>query len=210
MKESRLSMNRILVVTLVLSAIALLIIVKLTKTAGTLWPVNEYFGIEDSEYAVRYSNLEHNGIYKGEENNNTLVLKGNFSFGSDCALDGNIFYTNEYKATDMGIVLCKAVSVNLDTAEKKTVLDNAAIIGKCASGELVLTDSFAYVKNNPEENALCQLYFFSSRINMQKGFNVLYYDIQKGEVVYSTPGKTDNETAFEKVYLNRTLAEVRK
>lgn len=209
MRESRFSMNRLLVIVIFISAITFFITVKLSQTALKTWPTNVFNRIENSEYAVKYSNLEPNGIYKGNENVNTLIVKGNFGYDWGVALIDNDVYTNEYSSTDLGLVLCNVVKIDLNSGKKTVLIKDAILRGRCASGELVILKGFASQSNHPETNSLCKLYSFTSDIKFNSNSELIYYDAQKGKAVFSVEAKSVSEKVFDKMYIDRTLQEVR-
>jgi hypothetical protein len=59
---------------MIFAAIAFFFTIKMVDLADR-FPVNEFFPIEDTEYAVKYSSLEPNGIYRGTENASSLVYQ---------------------------------------------------------------------------------------------------------------------------------------
>ena len=208
MKENKMSMNLIMVIVIMFSAITFLFTIKMSQAASKPWPNNEFYRLGDTEYAVRYSNLEPNGIYKGNENQNTLVLKGNYGSGWGAVVDKNVIYTNEYTSTDMGLIFCKVVKIDLDTLEKTVVMDDAVIRGQCKSGEIVITDCFLASSNHSDANSLCKLYALSSDVRLDASGSVIYYDIARSEEVYRTEDKSTTDKNFGILYLKKSLEEV--
>lgn len=208
MKESKFSMNVLLVVVICFSAITFLITIKLMKTAGDTWAINDFYRIEDSEYAVRYSNLEPDGIYKGSENTNELVIEGNYGYDWGAVIEENTLYVNEYDSTDLGLMISNVVKINLDTKEKTVLFRDSALRGKCLSGELVIVDGFSSQSNHPDTNYLCKLYSLSQRIDFDKNSEVIYYDTESSEVALRLKDFSVSEKTFEKNYINISLEEV--
>ena len=202
-------MNILMVVVIFVSAVTFFITVKMSQVASTLFAHNSFNVIEGSEYAVKYSNIETNGIYKGAENISTLVAEGNFGYGENAALDGEALYTNEYKLTGIGLETSSVVRINLKTGEKTVIFEDACLMGRCASGELVITDGFVSETNKSETNALCLLYSLSCNNKDGKNTSVFFYDTQKGKAVFSTENKAKNDKTFRIAYLDKTLQEVR-
>ena len=209
MNERKISMNRILVLVIFISAITFFISVKLSQTALKSFPTNLFSRIEDSFYAVRYSNLDPNGIYKGSENDNELIVKGNFGYDWGAVLVGDTLYTNEYSSTDIGLMLCKVVKINLKTGDKTTLFKDSIIRGRCASGEIVILDGFASQSNSPKTNSLCKLYSITSDVNFNKKSTVSFFDIDKGKIVLTVENRSKNDKTFSMLYTERTLEEVR-
>ncbi|MCR4564166.1 MAG: hypothetical protein K5755_05985 [Clostridiales bacterium] len=210
MKKNRISMNVIMVIVIFVSVVTFFITIKMTHTASMLFGVNTYNPIEDSEYFIKYSNIEPNGVYKGTETVNELVLEGDYGYGDGAAVDNGAIYTSEYELTSMGVKLCKVVKINLETREKTTVINDAELRGRCASGELVISEGAAAKSNNADTNLLCKLYAISGKVNFDKKPVISFYDTEKSQVVFTTEDKTVNEKLFKSVYLDRTLSEVQK
>ncbi len=209
MKESKVSMNIILVIVIFVSAVTFFITVKMTDVASTLWAVNSFNRIGESEYAVRYSNISPNGIYKGSENVNSLIAEGNFSYGDGVFVDNNMLYANEYTLTDLGLELCSVVKIDLETGEKTTLFNDAEFMGKCLSGELVIADGYASRLNKPKINSLCRLYALSGEIDFHKQARVLYFDAEKGKTVFTVESISANKKRFNSTFVDKTLQEVR-
>ena len=203
-------MNIVLVIAIFVSAVTFFITVKMTQTAASLWGVNTYCPIENSEYAVKYSNIETNGIYKGGENVNSLVIAGDFGYDGSAVIQDKMLYANEYKLTNLGIRLCRVVTINLDTLEKTTLFEDAELRGRCASGEIVICEGVASKTNNPETNLLCKLYAISGETEFNKKPTVCFYDTVKEKVVFTSQDNSVNEKTFKSIFLDRTLSEVKK
>jgi len=210
MKKNRLSFNILIVVVIIASALTFFVSVGLTKTAVNIWALNEFVQIEDSSYAVKYSNVEPNGIYKGTQNVNTLVIEGDYGADWGVSLDGNILYINEYSSTSLGFNMCDVVKIDLDSKEKEVICKDAVLRGKCKSGELVFLKGFSLQTGNPEANAFGRFYSLSSFGNDAKVSTVEFYDTEKGKFVYSEKDRSVSDKSFSGLYIERTLGEVRK
>ena len=210
MRESKFTLNALLLVVLIISAIFFLVSVKLFNLA-IRGAVNDYYPIEGTPYAVRYSNMKPNGIYEGGKTTGVLKLEGEFGYDWGAAAQGDTLYLNEYEHTDLGLTLCSVVRVETPGFEKSVLLEDAVLRGRCASGELVCLGGCFMSFDYPKTNALCRLYALSSReLRPQSdGALVLFVDPDSGEVVYSVQDAEALSGDFDARYLARTLEEVR-
>ena len=212
MRQSKFTLNAFLLIVILFSALYFFVTVKMTGMAADLIPVNSFTPIEGTDLAVRYSSLEPNGIYRGSENVNTLVLEGTFGTDWGLALTDDRLYMNAYRTSDLGILFSDVVYMDMHTCKETTVRTNTILRGRCASGELVCLSGTMLPANRPEQNALCTLYALTDAgVSADgSGARVLYLDPKTGAVVYEAAynGETDDE--FEARYLSRTLEEVRK
>ena len=198
-----------MIVFTVFTAILLFFSVFLTNLRNPS-QVNEFYPIGDTGYAIRYSSYHPSGIYKGTENNCTLVLEGTFDYDWGACLVDNRLYVNEYAMSDLGLVQVNLVRIDLDTLEKETLREDTILRGACASGELVCVAGFLMPSNAPGTNELSRLYAMSSSEISPKGEDTLLLcmDPRTGEVVYSAR-KTDALSGdFEARYLEKTLEEI--
>lgn len=209
MRDSKFSLNAFLLVVLIVAALTFFITVKVVDLADRSG-LNTFTPIEGTDVAVHYSSLEPNGLYRGTENVHTLLLEGNFGTDWGAAAAGDRLYLNSYDSTDLGVVLCDVVTVDLNTMQKTVLLKNAVLRGRCASGELVCMSGEMLEANTPSENALVMLYAISDATLEPDGTTVAFLDPETGKVVYETADTTDSDEAFEAQYLARTLEEVRK
>lgn len=209
MPAPKFSLNAFLLVVLLAAAMVFFITVTVTDLADRT-AVNTFSPIEGTELAVRYSSLEPNGIYRGSENVNTLLLKGNFGTDWGAAAEGDAVYLNEYDETDLGVMLCSVVRVQVPDMQKTVLLRNAVLRGRCASGELVCTCGLMLPSNNPEDSALCMLWRLTDSSVRSGGEpeRVLFLDPQTGQAVYETACDAA-EQDFDARFLSRTLEEVR-
>lgn len=207
MRSPKLSVNTLLLILLIFGGFTFFItlfIVRMADRSG----INTFNPVEGTDYAIRYSSLEPNGLYQGNEVVNSLVVKGNFGFDWGAALEGDRLYLNEYNTSDMGVMHSNLVRVDLTTKRKETLLTDAILRGKCASGELVCVRGVFLPANEPESNILCKFYALTAP-DLHDVAEVLFLDPATGEIVYSVRDDGAMTEAFEARYLGRTLEEVR-
>ena len=209
MRNPKFSVNALLVVFIVFSAMIFFFIVKLTGMADRS-AINEFIPIEGTDFAIRYSSLEPDGIYEGSENVNTLRCRGTFGYDWGSAREGNLLYLNEYHTTDLGFMICDLVCVDLNSFEKQTILKDAILRGTCASGELVCVQDLLLPSNAPETNSLCRMYSLSSaRLRAGDGCaTVLFLDPKTAEILYLVQDSDPMSDDFSARYLEKTLQEV--
>lgn len=210
MRETKFTLNSLLLVVLIFSAIFFFFAVKMLDLADQR-AVNDYFPIEDSPYSVRYSSQKPNGIYIGDKVTGTLCLEGRFGYDWGAAAQDGMLYLNEYRITDLGLTICSVVRVDTSSFEKTVLMEDSILRGRCASGELVcLADCFMDF-NFPQTNALCRLYALSSdRLRpADSGATVCFLDPADGSLLYSVRDDEALSGDFEARYLARTLEEVR-
>ena len=208
MRSPKLSVNALLLVLLIFGGFTFFITVFIVRMADRSG-VNTFNPVEGTDYAIRYSSLEPNGLYQGNEVVNSLVVKGNFGFDWGAALEGERLYLNEYKTSNMGVMHSNLVRVDLTTKQKETLLSDAILRGKCASGELVCVRGVLLSANKPESNILCKFYALAAP-GLHDGAEVLFLDPATGEIVYRVRDDEAMSNAFEARYLKRTLEEVRQ
>ena len=208
MRSPKLSVNALLLVLLIFGGFTFFITVFIVRMADRSG-VNSFNPVEGTDYAIRYSSLEPNGLYQGNEVVNSLVVKGNFGFDWGAALEGERLYLNEYKTSNMGVMHSNLVRVDLTTKQKETLLTDAILRGKCASGELVCVRGVLLPANKPESNILCKFYALAAP-GLHDGAEVLFLDPAIGEIVYRVRDDEAMSNAFEARYLKRTLEEVRQ
>ena len=208
MRSPKLSVNALLLVLLIFGGFTFFITVFIVRMADRSG-VNTFNPVEGTDYAIRYSSLEPNGLYQGNEVVNSLVVKGNFGFDWGAALEGERLYLNEYKTSNMGVMHSNLVRVDLTTKQKETLLTDAILRGKCASGELVCVRGVLLPANKPESNILCKFYALAAP-GLHDGAEVLFLDPAIGEIVYRVRDDEAMSNAFEARYLQRTLEEVRQ
>lgn len=210
LRNEKLTFNGLIMALIIFSALAFFVSVKMTGMADRT-AINVYSKIDGTEdLAIRYSNLEPDGIYKGSENNNELLVEGTFGYDWGCVVEGDYLYVNEYRTSDLGVLISKLVKINLKTLEKQTLYNNTVLRGKCASGELVATSDYLLPANKPETNRFCKLYNLTAASSSSEREMVLYINPENGEIVFSTPQSPGIKESFEERYLERTLEEVMK
>ena len=209
MRHTKFSMNALILLVIIFSAIIFFVTIVLVDLA--YHPArNEYYRIEGTEYSVRYSSLLPDGIYKGGQTTGVLQLEGRFGYDWGAAAVGDTLYINEYVSTDLGLMLCDLVRVDLNTFEKETLLQDTVLQGTCASGELVCIGGSVMPAAHPETNALCRLYAMSDGEKREAdGTLILFLDPETAKVVWSVRDDGDPAEDFEAKYLSRTLEEVR-
>ncbi len=209
MQDTKFTMNALLLIVIILSAIFFFFTVKVVAMSDHS-SVNDYYPIDGTDLAVRYSSLVPNGIYEGEKNNGILRLEGNFGYDWGIATEGSSLFVNEYSTTSLGVMLCNVVRIDTHTFEKQFLWKNAILRGRCASGELVCMRCCMMPANFPETNSLCWLYAMSDPDldPMSGSAEVLFLDPGTGTVLYRIFDENALSSDFERLYLTRTLEEV--
>ncbi len=209
MNDTRFTVNALLLVAAVFSAILLYFSVRVVDVSYHE-AINAYYPIEGTELGVRYSNLKPDGIYRGGQSSDDLVLAGTFGSDWGAAAVGDRLYVNEYTFTDLGVMLCRLDLVDLTTGEKQVLLRDTILRGRCASGELVCLSGYLMPSDFPATNPLCRLYAMSSPSIRPEGNSalVLFLDPATGETVWSVRDDEALTDVFESRYLDRTLKEV--
>ncbi len=211
MKKTKFTLNSFILIVIIFSVIAFFFTVKLTNMSDR-FPVNEFYPIENSDLAVRYSSLDGNGIYKGDENTCVLELEGTYGSGWGAFLQGDCLYTNEYKSTDLGLIKCDLVKINTTTFEKELLYKDTVLRGVNKSGELVCQNGCIIESNHPKTNSLCSLYAMSSKnINPSSdSADVIFINPETGEAVYIVNDENALSDDFEERYINSSLEEVKQ
>ena len=209
MNESKFTVNAAMIVISVFTAIILLVTVGLTNMRSP-FPTNEFYPIGDTPYAIRYSSYHPSGIYKGTQNNCTLLLEGTYGYDWGACLAGEKLYVNEYVMSDLGLIQVNLVRIDLSTLQKEVLREDTILRGVCASGEMVCVAGYLMPSNAPQTNALAPLYSMSSADISPKGTDALLLciDPDTGETVYSTRTADALAEDFEARYLNLTLEEI--
>ena len=211
MNNTKFTMNALLIVVMIFAAIGLFFTIKLVNMADRL-PVNDFYNIEGTDLSIRYSSLEPSGIYRGNENSHTLVMEGNYGYDWGAIADGDSLYINEYTGTDLGLILCNLVKIDLNTFEKETLYKDTILRGRCKSGELVLMKGYIMPSNAPRNNSLIKFYSMASP-DIRTDDNsavVVYLDPSTGEEVYSLKDKSAKTDTFDSRFIERTLEEVKE
>lgn len=205
MSRSKFDLNVFLLAVLIISGIYFFVTVKLVSLADHR-AFNDFHRVEGTEYGIRYSSQKPNGIYKGDRVNGVLMLAGDFGYGWGCAAADGALYLNEYRSTDLGLMLCDLVRVDTGTFDKQVLSKDSVLRGRCASGELVCLSGAMLSSDLPQTNRLCTLYTLAG--NADREATVLFLDPNTGEVVYSVAEPEPLTVDFEGKYLSRTLGEV--
>ena len=210
MRETKFTMNALILVVIIFSGIFFFFTVRITGMAD-LAAYNQFYPVEGTNVAVRFSNLYPNGIYEGDQTNGKLKIKGIFGSEWGAVAEGDQLYINEYITTDFNWMLCHLVRVDLNTYEKTVLRRDTMLRGRCASGELVCVDGFTMPNNFPKTNAMFRLYAMTTKTMEPKGdgAQVLFLDPATGEVVYSVWDDHALTEDIESRYLAYTLEEVR-
>ena len=209
MNQSRFTLNAFLLVVAIMSALTFAITLILPSMAD--WSaINDFYRIEETDYAIVYSDIKPNGIYEGPEQTAVLRVEGTFGHDWGIVLDEPYLYANEYTSTQMGLMHCSLVRIDLRTFEKETILEDAVLRGRCQSGELVCVAGFLMPSTFPETNSLCRLYAMTTPgiAPWRSGMQVVFLDPSTAEAVGSVSDSNVPDEVFEERYINRTLADI--
>ena len=210
MNRVKFTMNALLLVVIIFSALAFFFTIVMVNLADRR-AVNDFIPIEGTDYAIRYSSLEPSGLYQGQENTCRLVAEGDFGSEWGACKVGDLLYLNEYRSTELGVLLCDLVRIDLTTHEKTVLYRDTILRGTCASGELVCVRGAMLPADFPETNPLCRLYRLTEKNNAPEGAaDVMFLDPQTLEEAYSVTVSDPFSPIFEKQYLQKTLTEVAK
>ena len=210
MKNSKLSLNMVLVIIACFSAIAFFFTVKMVNLSNRM-PVNSFVPIEGTDFAVRYSSIDPDGIYEGDENTCELRLEGTFGYDWGASLEGDYYYTNEYVSTTLGLSSSRLVRINLKDFSKEVLYENTLLRGKCNSGELVCQSNYFMPSNYPATNPFCRLYAMTSDItDIGNRFDVIYINPENAQIEYRLTNQADLGNKFELNFVDKTLEEVKK
>lgn len=155
MREPKFSLNALAGIVLVFTAVALFFSVRVTDVADRS-VVNVFEKIPGTALSVRYSAYLPNGLYEGDALTGSLKVPGDFGRDWGCAAVGNVLYINEYRHSDLGVLFCDVVAVDLDGYEKTVAARGAVLRGRRGDGLLVFTET-SPAGNLPEKNPLCAL-----------------------------------------------------
>ena len=212
MNNSKFTMNALLVIVIVFSAIGLLFTVGIYNMGQHVYLISDYEAIGGTDLSIRYNTKEPSGIYRGSKYDDELMLEGYFGYDQGTTVREGRLYLNEYRYTDTGLALCNAVCVDTDSFEKTVIMENAMLHGRCASGEIVCRGDCFLQSDMPDTNSLCRLYAMtSSKLDPLDGSStVIFIDPASGEVVYTVEDDDTHAEDFDELWLSRTLEEVRK
>lgn len=206
MQEPKFSVNALAGIALIFVGLILLFSVVLQETADRS-VVNQFVPVEGTNLSVRYNSYLPNGLYEGDINTGKLVLAGDFGMDWGAAAAGDALYLNEYRRSDLGLLYCDLVRVDLRDYTKTVALRDVTLRGKCASGELVCTEGLASAAL-PENNPLCRLYALSRTDFAPAETSVVYLDPETGaELARIRDDLAVSEDHLAERYLNRTLKE---
>jgi hypothetical protein len=211
LNNTKFTMNALLVIVTIFSAIGLLFTVGIYKMGQHAYLVSDYEAIEGTDLAIRYSTKEPSGIYRGTKYADELVLEGEFGYDKGTTYSEGKLYLNEYRYTDTGFTLCDVVCVDTESFEKTVLMENAMLRGHCESGELVCRGDCFPRSDMPDTNSLCRFYAMTSpKLDPSSGSaTVTFIDPASGEIVY-TARDDAQEGDFDEHWLPHTLEEVRK
>ena len=210
MGNSRLTVNGIMIIVLIFSAMLFFFTVTMVEMVNP-YGQNEFQPIEGTDLAVKHSSVDENGLYQGPESTAQLVLKGNFGNDWGTTLSGNSLYLNKYAITSLGLIIPEVVRVDTDTHEEELLYKDAIIRGRCASGEMIILTDYVMPTNYPDTNPMLKLYSMSSGVDLDdKTLTVVFMDPGTGEVLYSLEDRAFLEKTFQKKYEDRTLDEIRE
>lgn len=211
MDSPKFTTNSLMIIVIIFSALLLFFTVTMVEMVNP-YGNNEYFRIEGTDLAVRHSGIDTNGLYKGPEGSDVLVVEGNFGNDWGTTLSGTDLYLNEYAITTLGLIIPEVVKVDTETLEKEVLYKDAMIRGKCASGEMIILSGYIMPTNSPEKNPLFRFYTMSAGNMDLKGntATLLFVEPETGEVVFTLEDSAFMEKTFQKKYADRTLDEIRE
>ena len=212
MNNTRFTMNALMVIVTVFSAIGLLFTVGIYSMGQHAYLVSDYEAIKGTDLSIRYNTKEPSGIYRGSKYDDELMLEGEFGYDKGTTYRDGKLYLNEYRYTSAGLAVCDAICVDTDSFEKTVIMENAMLRGRCASGELVCRGGCFLQSDRPDTNSLCRLYAMtSSKLDPLSGsVEVIFIDPASEEIVYTAKDDDDQAKDFDERWLSRTLEEVRK
>ena len=210
MRDHRLTINGILAVLIVFSAIGLFATVSSLRMSDPS-VVNETYPIEGTPYSIRYSTFEESGIVKGKGADNELLLPGTYGTDWGVAAEGDFLYVNKYHSTTVGLLISDVTRVDTTTWQEEILYEDAVLRGRCKSGELVVVTGAMLPANRPAKNSLCRFYSMSAKGIRPDGkkARILYLDPATGEALLTLEGEAAFRKDFESRYLDKTLEEVR-
>ncbi len=206
MQKVKFSFNAFIMMLIIFSIFVIFVFFGLTDMAN-IRINNDVYEIEGTDYSVRYTELTPSGLYKGKGYAGELKVEGNFGYDWGVSIEDGVLYCNEYRMTSLGMMVSDFVRIDLETYEKKVVIKNAMMIGKCESGEIVCLDGFMMPSWQFETNSLYKLYSMSSDTIRAEDdvVTVRYFD--GGKTVYSFEDSMTDEDRIE-YYRSLDLKEV--
>ena len=210
LNDSKFTVHSFMLVFTIFAAIILFFFVGVVEMADRR-ALNDFYPIEGTDLAVRYSSKIDSGLYRGDKNTGVLLVKGQFGFDWGAAIEGDKLYLNEYERSDLGFLFSRVVCIDLTNLEKTVLYEDAILRGRCASGELVCLGGYLSPSSFPKSNPFCRLYGIASPETRPDNDSalVLYFDPQSTKLLYCTRDDEALRGDFEQRYLAHTLAEVR-
>ena len=210
MNDAKFSMNALLLIVIIFTAIGFFFTVKLGRLADHS-AVNEYYPIEGTELGVRYATELPSGLYRGSQYSRELLAEGTFGYDWGAAASEAGLWINEYTNTDLGLMHCRLVRLDPEDFHREVEMEDTVLRGKCASGELVCLRGCLLPVNVPEDNPLCALYCLGAGDIRADGSaaEVLWLDPDTGEILYRLRDPEAATEGFEERWLRRSLTEVR-
>ena len=202
MNRSKFSLNAFILIVIIFSAVLFFCTMTVSEMAD-LRVINERYPIDGTDLAVRYSSSRENGIYSGLENTDTLVLAGDYGHDWGLVRVGDMLYTNEYRASSLGLIYCDCLRIDLGSFEKQLLGRNAVLRGRREDGQLVMVGRAFMPSVYPATNPLCRLYAMTDDTldPSEEGAALCVYDPQEG-VISSFEWITDAEAnGFNEKYL---------
>lgn len=206
MSRSKFNLNSLILVIIVLSVITFAVILSANKLSRWVHYRDDQ-QIEGTDLIIRYSGAEKSGIYRGDK----LMIEGKFGQEWDSVVVDGVLYGNEYSVTTFDMMKCNFVAVDLETFEKTLIAENASIRGICESGEIVYLTGFlppTWYSDTNKLRTLCCMGDCAFTAEYE-GAGINYYDVSKGETVYSLVDTEALASDRMTSYLERSLEEVK-
>ncbi len=211
MSKTKFTFNSFIALVIVFSAMAFFFTVGLADMSDTRI-VNEEYRIEGTDYSIRYAELIPAGIYKGIGSSAELICEGSFGYDWGAAYENGKIFCNEYHTTTFGQFVSDVVEIDVTSGEKRVLLDDAIMVGRCASGEIVAFDGFAMSSWYPGTNPLFSVYSMTScKLKSEDGSAlVTWIDPSTGESAASMRASGVYDEGTAELYTSHTLSEVMK
>ena len=97
MNNTKFTMNALLVIVTVFSAIGLLFTVGIYDMGRHVYLISDYQEIKGTDLSIRYSTKAPSGIYRGSRYDDELVLEGDFGYDKGTTFSEGRLYLNEYR-----------------------------------------------------------------------------------------------------------------
>ena len=209
MERPKFTFNAFVITTIVFSAILLFFTTFVFDMSDTSI-INESYEIEDTGYYVRYTTHIPSGIYDSDEAIANLMIEGKFGYDWAAVHEGNFIFCNEYHSTAFGYMVSDIVRISLDDFEKKVIMKDSMLNGRCASGELICYEGVLMPNWFSSTNPLSDLYAISSLRKIGKGeaAGVTLYDAKKEEKVFTAYDERALSEERSDYYRASTLKEI--